>query len=178
MKSKVSFLLWLFALMAGMAYAQQQEPEFVGEVNYLDGGQAAVPLEKQRIVLKTTDEVFVVRGKIKVPGAKSPVRVPSSGKLQFVVRAVDNHSDPISIVKVFRFKAKSKSRKAEVWSVNFWGNTSRNDMAFVPFTAKKFGTSSYLIEIASVEPGEYGITVANPNARDGKSAVVSCFGAD
>jgi len=185
MKCKVSFLLVLFALMSGMAVAQQLEPEFVGEVNYLKDAKTVVPLEKQRTVLKTKAGASVyltgigkVKSRINVSGGKSPVRVPASGKLQFIVRAVDNNSDPVSIVNVFRFKAGSKVRKAEISSASSFGGTSQNNLDYVSFTAKKYGTSSYLIEIASVEPGEYGITVTNPNARDEKNMVVSCFGAD
>lgn len=175
----------LFALMSGMAAAQQLEPEFVGEVNYLKDPQTVVALEKQRTVLKTKAGASVyltgigkVKSKINVAGGQSPVRVPSSGKLQFIVRAVDNNSDPMSIVNVFRFKANSKARKAEVSSASSFGGTSQNNLDYVSFTAKKYGTSSYLIEIASLEPGEYGITVTNPNNKDEKSMIVSCFGVD
>lgn len=175
----------LFALMSGMVAAQQLEPEFVGEVNYLKDPQTVVALEKQRTVLKTKAGASVyltgigkVKSKINVAGGQSPVRVPSSGKLQFIVRAVDNNSDPMSIVNVFRFKANSKARKAEVSSASSFGGTSQNNLDYVSFTAKKYGTSSYLIEIASLEPGEYGITVTNPNNKDEKSMIVSCFGVD
>lgn len=51
-------------------------------------------------------------------------------------------------------------------------------MDFVDFTAKKYGESSYLIEINHLEPGEYGITVTNPNNKDEKNLIVSCFGID
>lgn len=40
---------------------------------------------------------------------------------------------------------------------------------------EKFGTYSYIIKINNLEPGEYGITILNPNALDQKQTVVSTF---
>ena len=54
--------------------------------------------------------------------------------------------------------------------------TNSKDM--VRFKGRKFGTTSYLIELNKLEPGEYGIVVSNPNGRDEKRTVVSCFGID
>jgi len=52
--------------------------------------------------------------------------------------------------------------------------TNYKDM--VRFSGRKFGTSSYIIELKNLKPGEYGIIVTNPNSRDEKRTVVSCFG--
>ena len=54
--------------------------------------------------------------------------------------------------------------------------TNSKDM--VRFNGKKYGESSYLIELKNLKPGEYGIIVSNPNNRDEKRTVVSCFGVD
>ena len=44
------------------------------------------------------------------------------------------------------------------------------------FSAKRYGKSSYIITpTVTLEPGEYGITVSNPNAVDEKQTVVSAF---
>ncbi|TWI14003.1 hypothetical protein IQ31_05378 [Sphingobacterium siyangense] len=51
-----------------------------------------------------------------------------------------------------------------------------NSKSEVRFTGKKHGEKSYLLTLSNILPGEYGIVVSNPNARDEKRVVVSCFG--
>jgi len=53
-----------------------------------------------------------------------------------------------------------------------------NSKDMVLFNGNKFGTSSYIIALNNLKPGEYGIIVSNPNSRDEKRTVVSCFGID
>lgn len=185
MKRKLSVLVLLVTMVFGATRAQQLEPEFVGEVNYLKSATSVVPLEKQRSVLKTKAGASVyltglgkVKSKINIAGGSSPVRVAATDAMQFIVRAVDNNSDPMSIVNVFRFKANSKARKAEVSSASSFGGVSENNLDYIPFTAKKYGENSYLITLTGMQAGEYGITVSNPNAKDEKSLIVSCFGVD
>ena len=172
-------------MMSLCAYAQTGEPEFTGEVNYIENGGNYVSLEKQRVVLKTKAgaSMFLVgmgkiKTKINVAGEQSRVRIPQRTNIQFVVRASDNSSDPMSIVSVFRFKTSGKARKAELSSVGTFGGASSNKLDYIDFSAKKYGESSYLITIPVIEEGEYGITVVNPNNQDEKQMIVSCFGVD
>lgn len=53
-----------------------------------------------------------------------------------------------------------------------------NSKELVRFSGKKYGSSSYLIELKDLAVGEYGIVVSNPNSRDEKRTVVSCFAID
>ena len=69
-----------------------------------------------------------------------------------------------------------KYRRAEVASTNTFGTTKTNNLNYVSFSAKRYGKSSYIITpTVTLEPGEYGITVSNPNAVDEKQTVVSAF---
>ena len=80
------------------------------------------------------------------------------------------------IIKIFKFESKSKYRRAEVASTNTFGTTKTNNLNYVSFSAKRYGKSSYIITpLVALEPGEYGITVSNPNAVDEKQTVVSAF---
>lgn len=185
MTLKSFILAAMMAFFACTANAQTAEPEFIGEVFHLDPAGQTTLLEKQRVVVKTKAgaSMYIVgigkiKSKINIKGGKSNTRFPASEKLQLIVKAVDNESDPMSIVAIFKFKANSKSRKAELSSLSTFGGQSDNNMDFVDFTAKKYGESSYLIEINHLEPGEYGITVTNPNNKDEKNLIVSCFGID
>ena len=60
-------------------------------------------------------------------------------------------------------------------SVNNFGSTKTNNLGYVSFVGKKYGTSSYVIKLSAMEPGEYGVIVTNPNALDEKQTVVSTF---
>jgi hypothetical protein len=94
------------------------------------------------------------------------------------VRAVDNKTDPISIIKVFKLDSKSKERRAEIAGASTFGGESSNNLKLLPFTAKKYGESSYLLTLKPEQAGEYGVIVSNPNALDEKATIVSCFGID
>ena len=53
-----------------------------------------------------------------------------------------------------------------------------NSKDLMRFNGKKHGASSYIIELKNLKPGEYGIIVSNPNNKDDKRSIVSCFGRD
>lgn len=63
-------------------------------------------------------------------------------------------------------------------SLGTFGGATSNKLDYVAFEAAKYGENSYLITIPSVAAGEYGVVVTNPNNKDEKSTIVSCFGAD
>jgi hypothetical protein len=166
-------------------YAQTAvEPDFVGEAALLNADSTTVLLEKSAVQLKTAANAGMVlagigsyKTKMALKGCCSGVRA-KSGNIQVIVRAVDNNTDPLSIIQVIKFDTSKKERKAELSSVNTFGTVSKNNMKMLTFTGKKFGTSSYLLTISDVPPGEYGIIVRNPNSLDEKATIVSCFGVD
>jgi len=61
---------------------------------------------------------------------------------------------------------------------NTFGGSSSGNMEHIKFQAKKYGKSSYMLTLPSVEAGEYGAMVHNPNDKDEKAAIVACFGVD
>jgi ribosomal protein S6E (S10) len=117
---------------------------------------------------------------IEIAGGKSQTRFPMGETLQIVVRAVDNNSDPLSIITIYKFKAKASGRNVVISKDNSGTlmksrTISKNQ---VRFSGKKFGKSSYLITLKGLVVGEYGIVVSNPNSIDEKRIVVSCFAVD
>lgn len=176
---KLSFLLLIsfcFYLNSN-AQTSLSEPDFIGEVMAVSADGEGVTLEKVSAQVKVKDQLMGFEKKIYVQGKKSPIRL-AKGKIQLIVRAVDNNTDPMSIVRVFKFSVE-KTRKATVAKQNeITGNVSENHFKHVPFSGKKYGTSSYLLTISNIEEGEYGITINNPNTVDEKMLIVSCFGVD
>ncbi len=181
--------LYLTALMAvmlggGNAMAQSLEPDFEGEVVgvYPDG--TTKRLEKQNTRIKTGGSVYVAgfavnktKTKVLIEGGAASVRFRSDEPLQLIARAKDNNSDPMSIVRVFKMKSNKKQRSAVIAAAGTF-NTTSNDMEYLPFEAKKYGESSYLLTFEQRPAGEYGIIISNPNNVDEKMVIVSTFGID
>ena len=94
--------------------------------------------------------------------------------VELIFRNVDNLTYPLAVVKIFKFKKHKKKWATEVVSANLWGSVT-NNLDYIPFTAKKYGKSSYLIILNDLLPGEYGLTLVNPNALDQKETVISTF---
>lgn len=100
-------------------------------------------------------------------------------RLKFIVRAVDNKTDPLQIVNIIRFDINGNARRAELSKINSFGGETSNNMKRLDFNAKKYGEDSYLISIDGIEPGEYGVYVTNPNEKDEKNVlIIATFGVD
>ena len=171
-------------LGGGNAMAQSLEPDFEGEVVgvYPDG--TTKRLEKQNTRIKTGGSVYVAgfavnktKTKVLIEGGAASVRFRSDEPLQLIARAKDNNSDPMSIVRVFKMKSNKKQRSAVIAAAGTF-NTTSNDMEYLPFEAKKYGESSYLLTFEQRPAGEYGIIISNPNNVDEKMVIVSTFGID
>lgn len=159
-----------------------EEPEFVGEVNYIKPDQSVVLLEKANAQTRSAMNAGMVitgfgsyKNKLQLDGCCASTKIPAGTEIKFVVRAVDNNTDPLAIIKIFQFETNNKYRRAEMSRVNTFGTTKTNQLKYLGFTGKKFGNNSYLITLKDKTPGEYGITVSNPNALDEKSTIVSTF---
>ena len=182
MKKKL-FSLLAVAVFAASGWAQTaEEPEFIGETVLVKADNSVVPLEKQltqnRTVASTgliLSGIGKVRQQIQLDGCCANVKIGKNDDVKFIVRSVDNNTDPLSIIRVFKMEQKKKYRRAEIGAVSSLGSAKSNNMEYVSFTGKKYGTSSYIIKLASLQPGEYGITISNPNTLDEKQTVVSTF---
>ena len=159
------------------------EPDFVGEAILVRANQDVVPLDKstsQNRSVASTGLIMTgigkVRTQIQIDGCCSSVKVKKNEKVQFIIKNVDNQTDPMSIIRIFKFEPKKNVRRAELSSVSSLGGAAKsNNLAYVPFKGKKYGTSSYLITLDKQEIGEYGIIISNPNSLDEKSVIVSSF---
>ncbi len=175
--------LTIFCLFSINMIAQEiQEPEFVGETILVRSDNTTTQLEKnltQNRTVASTGLILTgigkVRTQIQIDGCCSSTLVNKNSEVKLIVRNVDNQTDPLSIIKIFKFEQKKKYRRAELSSISSLGSSKSNNLDYIPFTGKKFATSSYVLKINNLEPGEYGITILNPNALDQKQTVVSTF---
>lgn len=168
------------------AMGQNKEPEFIGEINLVnDSDSIATLLEKQTVKIKTKAGASLylfgigsVKSRINIEGDKSNVRAKDKEPFTLIVRSIDNNSDPVSIISVFKFDIYGKARRAELSSSNTFGGVSENNLSAIKYSAKRYGKSSYALKLKNITPGEYGIIVRNPNIKDEKMVIVSCFGID
>lgn len=182
MKLIVMIIVFFSSLLVNL-YAQDiPEPEFVGETILVKSDNTSIPLEKHLTQNRTVSStgliltgVGKVRTQIQIEGCCSSTIVDQNSEFKLIVRNVDNNTDPLSIVKIFKFEKKSKYRRAEVAATSSLGSSKSNTLEYVPFTGKKYGTSSYVLKLNNLKPGEYGITILNPNALDQKQTVVASF---
>ncbi|QTV05267.1 hypothetical protein [Faecalibacter bovis] len=179
-------LLFTLALAMGtsMTVSAQDivEPEFVGEVLLVKADKTSELLEKStsqnREVASTglmITGIGKIRRQIQIDGCCAGIKFKKNEDVQFIVKNIDNNTDPMAIIQIFKFEPKKKVRRAEIASINSFGSAKSNNLTYVPFKGKKYGTSSYIITLSKKEVGEYGIVVNNPNSLDEKATIVSSF---
>lgn len=182
---KKLFCTALLGLFLGGAFAQTPqiaEPDFIGEVvTILPDGNTS-KLEKETVLLRTranaSAQIFGIgkaKTKLIIDTPEAAVRLKGDNDIRFIVKAVDNATDPISIINVFRFETNKKKRLAELSSVSSFGSVKSNKLERLRFSAEKYGEKSYLLTLIDKPAGEYGITVSNPNSLDEKGTIVSTF---
>ncbi len=142
---------------------------------------SAKKLEKHNVKMRTGAGFYIAgfaasksKTKVIVDGSSAQVRFQNGQPPVLIVRAADNKADPMSIVRIFRMKANKKQRAAVISAVGSFSVTS-NQMDYLPFTAKKYGESSYYLTFDETPAGEYGVIVSNPNNVDEKMVIVSTF---
>lgn len=161
------------------------EPDFIGEVVAVFPDGNGETLEKETVQLRTRmgAGVFIAgigkaKTKIVIETPAAAVRLHADDAIRFIVKAVDNATDPMSIISVFRFDTTKKRRLAEVSSTSTFGSVKQNKLERLRFSAGKYGENSYLLTLKDKPAGEFGIVVTNPNHVDEKQMIVSTFAID
>lgn len=183
MKKYTLFVL-LFMLFSFSAFSQTtiEEPEYIGEALLVTDSDTKVPLDKEYGELKSS--VSLAKNswnvlKLYINGGAASCRA-QSGEIKFVIRANDNNSDPMSLITIYKMKAKKKQRSVDLavdHSDNPFASSKTYSKDKMKFQGKKYGANSYIIT-TKLEPGEYGIVISNPNNVDERSRIVSCIGID
>ena len=177
MKKLLLISLSLFIVVLSKAQMiKVNEPEFSGNIVYVnDTIGEGIKLEQQTASMTTKVNgatyipgVNLFAGKATsrnvVKGCCSPVVINNSKKVYFIIKMSDNSVDPTTIINIFKLVSKKESRTVELASSRVLGGTKSGDISYVSFSGKKYGQSSYLIEVDSFEPGQYAITL--PERRD------------
>lgn len=181
---KFTFAFLFIISFWGFSQDIVQEPKFIGEAFIIKDDNSILDLDKQQVQFKTRAGASVylvgigkVKTKIDIPNCCSEASYKPNDEIKIVVRAVDNETDPLSIIQVFKFKKKKKKRLAEVASAGTFSGGSSNNLDYLSFDGDKYGENSYILTINEFDrDSEYGIIVNNPNALDQRRTIVSSFG--
>lgn len=179
----VYLVLFTFLITSFPLLAQVNEPDFIGNAFVLEPDNSYEDLDKEfgdfTSGISFSSNSWNAQS-LEISGGEAQTRFSSEEPLELVVRAADNNSDPLSIISIYKLKSKRKKRTVALSEDNsgtiMKSRTHSENM--VSFNGKKYGESSYLLTLKNLEPGEYGVIVSNPNNRDEKRVIVSCFGID
>ena len=170
---KLMVAMTMFVISSSASAQNVKEPEYNGQVAVLQEDSSLVVLQKEVAQMKTKTSGFgyipipgsslLDKGKsfLQVKGNVSPNKV-SQGKITLVIRVKDNNEEPKNAIGVFQFETKKKERRyqqAEVGVLS--GMKATTSFNTVDYEVKKWGTSSYLVTIEHLQPGEYGVTTAD-----------------
>lgn len=175
------FALLLFSVSHAYTNENGIEPDFIGEVVALKEDGSHFLLEKQVPNYRSNHSVSSIavgigkhRTRIRVDNCCSKSELMKNEDFKLIIKAVDNLSDPMSIIQVIKFNSKRKFREAIVSTANTFG-TRKSTLEVVSFQAEKYGESSYLLTLNEIPKGEYGVIITNPNNLDERITVVSTF---
>lgn len=171
-----SFTLILFFIASSFfSFGQTaiKEPEYKGNMVLVDGATGR-PLEKQKMSGKAQTRFSKSQTLAIIQGLTSPVRINAGISLQILVRAQDNSVDPVQIINFFKLTADPDKKERFLLLTRQVAFAAKEAMKIemIPFTSDKFGTSSYLLTVGKLPPGEYALTL------EGSREVFNMFGVD
>ena len=176
----------LLALLLGMCattYVKAQvtaaEPEFSEETLLLTSDSEGVILKRENGYIKTKAGASLyltgigkVKSRLTIDGCKSINSTTAGRTVRLILKAKDNTTDPNSFINIFKFNIyKNKERRYQLSEVGTLSAAKTSNLASIEFKAKKYGESSYLIQLEDLEPGEYGIIIGDPNNQNTKNGM-------
>jgi hypothetical protein len=177
---KILFLLFFIPMCA---FSQVNEPEFIGEINivYPDGSYKLLEKQPARLTSQADVGIFIagigsIRGNYVIEEGSSYVRMDNGRDVTLIVKSADNNYDPVSTIGIFKFKSYSHERKAEISSINIFGDDQYYKFNALKYSAQKYGNNCYKITLNNIEDGEYGVIQYNPKQDNNRILIISCFG--
>ncbi len=154
MKKTILFLT-IFILYSNFIEGQNikiKEPEFIGSIIFISDSTNVLTLTPQEGVVKTDRGFSKNSGYYFINGCCSSIQINKKNNLFFIAKFSENSIDPFSIIIINHLTQDKNIRLIGSFSK---GETKELRISFL---CKKYGNSSYLIEIPSIEVGEYAIS--------------------
>lgn len=151
------------------AQSKNIEPEYIGQVVILNADSTTELLQKEAASMKVKSSKWGMlpipgsglldkaKTKLTIKGKEAPVSVPA-GKVTLIIKAASNDQEPNKVFGVMKFEVEKKARTFLMGEVSLIGGMNATmNYSNVPFIAKKYGNSCYIITIENAEPGEYAV---------------------
>ena len=177
---KISITLLMSACLVLNINAQVTvaEPDFSEETLYLTSDSTGIILKRENGYVKTKAGASLyltgigkVKSRLTIDGAKSINEIKAKPTTRLIIKAKDNSTDPNSFINIFMFEINKKERRYQLAEAGTLSATKTSNLASVDFKAKKYGESSYLIQLEDLKPGEYGIIIGDPNTQNTKNGM-------
>ncbi|MCI6702954.1 MAG: hypothetical protein PUK16_03855 [Prevotellaceae bacterium] len=172
------YLLLVFLLNLTGVYAQEvtvPEPEFADQTYLLTSNTTYEMLPRETGIVKTKAGASLyltgigkVKTRLTLSGPAAKVSVPH-GPVRLIIKAANNETDPASFINIFAFEVKGKERRALLAEAGTLSATKSKSLGQIDYNAKKYGKSSYYLVIDNLEPGEYGISLGDPDKQNEKN---------
>jgi hypothetical protein len=178
---KILFSSFLF--FTSLCYSQESkiaEPDFVGQAVLVndDGSTEALDKSPFKIAMKAKLSLSnYMKQIITVDGCCSMVTAkPTNGLLKVIIKANENKQDPTDIIYVLKFESSKRERSVETMTLSVLkGMDQGGKINRVQFSGKKYGESSYLLNIPLPGTGEYGIILTDPSKPNTPTTFASTF---
>lgn len=112
-----------------------------------------------------------IKSRLTLEGIKSVNEIKAKPNARIIIKSKDNTTDPNSFINIFKFEIYKKERRYQLAEAGTLSATKTNNLSSVDFKAKKYGESSYLIQLENLTPGEYGIIIGDPNTQNTKNGM-------
>ena len=178
---KKTLLVFLSGVLFGLntnAQVTVPEPEFSEETLLLTSDSDGVILKRENgyVKAKAGASLYLtgigkVKSRLTVDGIRSINKTKANGNVRLIIKAKDNNTDPNSFINVFKFEIYKNERRYQLSEVGTLSAAKTNNLASIEYKAKKYGESSYFIQLENLESGEYGIIIGDPNSENTKNGM-------
>lgn len=155
-----------------------EEPEFSEETLLLTSDSEGVLLRRENgyVKAKAGASLYLtgigkIKSRLTLEGIKSVNEIKAKPNARIIIKSKDNTTDPNSFINIFKFEIYKKERWYQLAEAGTLSATKTNNLSSVDFKAKKYGESSYLIQLENLTPGEYGIIIGDPNTQNTKNGM-------
>lgn len=155
-----SLIIILFPLTSFSQEVEIKEPQYLGNICFINSDFSLTELEKQRMGSESRANAATYvpvagavagRGKSSntVDKAQSPIRIKKANEYTFIAKVNDNRIDPFDLFNIFKLESNNRRdfRTIEVARTSRFGGTRAMQIDYIPFSAKKHGESSFIITI-------------------------------
>ena len=172
----VALLMGSFSICNVNAQVKVEEPEIAEQTLLLVSDSEGVELNRESGTIKTKAGASLyltgigkVKSRLTLKGTTSTSSVKGTSTTRLIIKAENNNTDPESFISIFKFEIKQKERRYQVAEAGTFSKSETNNLSSVDYKAKKYGSSSYLIVMDNLEPGEYGIIIGDPDNENTKN---------